>query len=616
MDNQVQNQVQNQIQNQNVLENDNQKILNTDKIIKKGLFLGLESKPIEKIAFGESNELSSKILPDDIIEYYINKYNKIIITKIVKRESFYTLAIIKNYEYKDVSESFSNKNLNHHYDLYLPLLSKNFKLNLSLNDKKYDIGDRLLVYFEDIHNNYNIDNFYKIIDEKKYSNVFDRNDDKNILFDVYSNFNLINENLVNIIENIQNKNYYTKNDIIDLTQLNTFNIDPTLSKDFDDAISVDLENNKIYVHIVDINQIPINSIDDKRAGNLGYTLYLNEGNLNMFEEKYSERELSLIKDEIRNVITVEYDIDIENSINNNTTNLPLINKFEIYKSIIKIKERYDYDNIYREINEDIQFLYDFTSKIYKRHIALPVPNYKINNLGKIEKIELEDNSGLSHKLIEMLMILTNKTITEYLNSFEKIPERYHDKTENVDLNIFEHLNLEEQLNEIIKLKTAFYDNTKTSHFALKLNSYCHFTSPIRRYFDIIIHRILAGYKYCNIENLLKHLNKREELNEKIEELYYKWKLTNYLLDHHSKTFEASILKITKNGLKFYIKELGYDGFVLSKNILKNIYWIFDDVNNVLRGKNIEISKEMKINVYASDINFLSDENVTWKILNL
>ncbi len=216
----------------------------------------------------------------------------------------------------------------------------------------------------------------------------------------------------------------------------------------------------------------------------------------------------------------------------------------------------------------------------------------------------------------MFMILTNKLITQHLNTYKKIPERYHAKTQDINLENMENMTLESQLNEIIKLKTAIYDTNQTSHFALNLNNYCHFTSPIRRYFDVIIHRMLAGYEYKNLDYLIDHLNNREELNEKIENLYYTWKLIDFINDHPTKTFEATIIKITKYGIKFYIKELGFNGFVLVRNILENIRWSFDENNNVLKSENIEINKENKINVLAYDTNFYSNDFVFWKILNI
>ncbi len=582
--------------------NNNQLI--EDKIILKGLFLGLKSKPNERINF-EENYYYFQTLPNDIIQYSINEKNKVVINKIIKRNSFYTIGIVKSIE--------NHKHFNKFY-IYTPLLSNNYRLVLKYGYQKYEVGDRIILFFEE-----NL----KIKELNKFKNIEDRKLDKSILFTIYSKFknenNLENDDLV-LISKTPNC-YYTKNDIIDLTHLNTFNIDPTFSKDFDDAISVDLENNKIYIHIVDINQLNINSDIDKKAAHLGFTLYLSEGNYNMLNSSLSENKFSLLKNEIRQVITVEMSYSPETiDKNEEDKNLPKILNYEIYKSLIKIKERFDYESVEKkdvlENRSDIRFLFDLTSKIYKKYINLPVAKLIINNLGKIERFELEDNSSISHIMIEMLMVFTNKLITQHLNQFLKTPERYHDRTENLNIDDFKQMNVERQLIEINNLRTAYYDTQKSSHFALQLKNYCHFTSPIRRYFDIVVHRLLAGYNYNNLDNLIEHLNNREVFQEKIVNLYENWKLIDYFIDHPTKEFEAKIIKVTKNGIKFYIKDLAYCGFVQSKNILKNIYWKFDPDENKLKGNNYEITIDMMVKVVVSDLTYLSNESMTWKINNI
>ncbi len=571
-----------------------------DIIIKKGLFLGLKSRIEEKINF-EENYFYSQVLPNDKIEYMINDNKFVVITKIIEREPFYTLGIVIDHEDKKFYQKFK---------IFTPLLTQNYKLVLKYGYLKYEIGDRIILYF---------DNNLKIKELHKYKDINNRKLDKNVLMNVYKKFtnenNLDNDNLIEI-ENT-NINYYTKKEVVDLTHLNTFNIDPIKSNDFDDAISIDLDKNKIYVHIVDINQINVNSPIEKKAAKLGYTLYLSEENHNMFNNFLSEDKLSLIKDKVRGVITLELDIDPGGE---PFENAPKVLNYEIYKSLIKIKDRFDYESVEKEevlnTRADIKFLYDLTIKIYKRPISLPHPNFIINEEGKIEKIEIEYNNSISHKMVEMLMILCNKLVTQHLNAYKKIPERYHAKTENFNFDNLENMSIESQLNEIIKLKTAIYDTKNTSHFALNLDNYCHFTSPIRRYFDVIIHRMLDGYEYKNLDKLIDYLNEREKLNEKIVDLYYTWKLIDYLNEHPTKNFEAKILKITKNGIKFYIKELGYNGFIICKKIMKNIFWKYFPEEKSLKGEIYELKENMIINVNVDNLSYFSFDSITWKINNL
>ncbi len=134
--------------------------------------------------------------------------------------------------------------------------------------------------------------------------------------------------------------------------------------------------------------------------------------------------------------------------------------------------------------------------------------------------------------------------------------------------------------------------------------------------------MLEGYEYNNLDKLIEHLNKREELNEKIVNLYNNWKLIDYFIDHPTKEFEATIIKVSKSGIKFYIKELGFNGFIICKNILENIYWKYIPEKKkylqgkTLEGKNYFIKEGDKVNVCIYDLNYMSHDSISWKIINL
>ena len=136
------------------------------------------------------------------------------------------------------------------------------------------------------------------------------------------------------------KPFYT-DDFTDLTHLDTFNVDPTESKDFDDAISVC--DNKIYVHIVDAHeQIKMLTDTDINSLKHSFTLYLPEQVENILPKDLAENNLSLVQGEERKTITIEYTI--------NTDTQDIISH-KIYKSIISIKRRYDYNEFNKEYNK-------------------------------------------------------------------------------------------------------------------------------------------------------------------------------------------------------------------------------------------------------------------------
>ncbi len=133
--------------------------------------------------------------------------------------------------------------------------------------------------------------------------------------------------------------------------------------------------------------------------------------------------------------------------------------------------------------------------------------------------------------------------------------------------------------------------------------------------------MLGGYIYENLDELIEYLNEREVLNENITELYNNWKLYDYLndLNEDQRVFDAQVLKINKNGIKFYIPTLGYDNFILNHNILKKIIWNIDNENNILIGsdkkkENNYILKEgTDIKVEFFYLNMNSKKNIVWKV---
>ena len=175
----------------------------------------------------------------------------------------------------------------------------------------------------------------------RYESIQDRSNDKNIILQLYK----LNANISNLYPTYKTtigKNLFT-DEYHDLTHLDTFNVDPINSKDFDDAISLDETNNIIYVHIVDAHEqiIPSSTIDINSFLS-SFTLYLPEHIENILPEEYAEFKLSLVKNEVRKTITFEYLIDPE------TQNIV---NYKIYKSSIIIKNRYNYDEFNKIIHK-------------------------------------------------------------------------------------------------------------------------------------------------------------------------------------------------------------------------------------------------------------------------
>ena len=390
----------------------------------------------------------SYLLPNDIIDYEeIN--DEIHIRRLTQRKHQFLMAVVNQKSDKCVS-------------IFSYGLPKCFRPSINSYDTKIDIGDVLIIEAT-------IDGMSIY---QSYGSIQNRLIDKKVITDLY---HLNASNDIPLHYTHTDKTYYTK-EFQDLSHLHTFNVDPTHSKDFDDAISV--EHNKIYVHIVDAHSmIPLHTQIEKDAFSQAFTLYLPEHVHNILPRDLAEYELSLVKGERRNVITIEYTID----------ELCQVASHEIYPSVIVIKERYDYTEFGKCLDR-FPLLVQFNEKWKRGTIPVPHVAFDIGEDGRICGHRYETNIDQAHKIVETLMILTNLTVSQHIP--HEIPHRFHSKLidhfDHFDHPIFD-ITDNEVVNSILTIKkyrNAIYDSRNKGHFGLNLSSYTHFTSPIRRYFDV------------------------------------------------------------------------------------------------------------------------------------
>lgn len=504
--------------------------------------------------FINETSLLYTLLPNDVVEYKILN-DKIEILKLIKREEQILMGIVKIIDKKECIISF-------------PYLPKFFTVKIS-NQKNINLCSVLIIKIG--------------LNELKVLNIYDsiknRKNDLSLFINLYEE----QVKLCNILPEYLNNTCYYTDEFKDLTYLETFNVDPIESKDFDDAISINHDENKIYVHIVDANE-QINLLDENDINSLkhSFTLYLYEGVQNILPKKLAEDEMSLIEGKVRKTITIEFLIDKESQ---------NIISHSIYKSIIKIKKRYNYNEFNKELNK-FPMLLAFYNK-WKRK-TFNIPHLKMNidkETGKIIDYNLESYFDEAHKIIETLMILTNLTVSEHVSSL--IPQRYHSKVKlELDLKIFTGNNIIDSILTIKKFKPAIYDTLNKGHFGLDLKSYTHFTSPIRRYFDVIIHRLLAGISYNNIEDVLSHINNQERYIEKIVECYNNLKLLSYFEENLDMIWSGYILSIKNNGISVILEDNLYELFLFEIKPDLNLY---DKVNVKINSINW-ISLNVKANI--------------------
>ena len=339
------------------------------------------------------------------------------------------------------------------------------------------------------------------------------------------------------------------NDRIDLNHLDTFTIDPINSMDLDDAISIDIPNSKLYVHIADVCAY-YKKDDLIKLIPKGNTYYFRNKNIPMLSINHADDLISLLPGSVKKSITVEFKVD---ELNNNITYL------NNYRSNIINKHKLNYLQIDNYLNQNKEIV-----NFDKSNIDYLV---KIHNILKTVESRIEISvQSLSHKIIEEIMIFTNISISVKLKSLrinndilfrhhpvpypnkagfiqrylgyllklkennnKKLSSDYKVPIENKKISkIISDLNLNSIQNNTIQyllkhmMSRALYTSEFSSHWGLDLENYCHFTSPIRRASDIIIHlQLLNQYDeetHQKISPNIDKINEKETIQLIIEKI--------------------------------------------------------------------------------------------------
>ena len=473
--------------------------------------------------------------------------------------------------------------------LYLLNFGVNCKYIPTISNNKYVLGDRLVLW---LYQDGKIDVYSKYTSSAK--------DDVKCLLDMYS---LIKDRPV-FSEQLKEP-LYTTNQIINHNNLNTFTIDPKSSVDFDDAISVDVENNTIYIHIVDIANVDLLSYGNSRLRERCLTLYLsNEHTEHLLDEIDASDNLSLIVGKQRKVITVKIKL-----------NEGIVEDYEIYKSTIVVKKRWNYEEVLDTINngtftKEINYLINLTHKRNANvnyNISLPSIRILSDQNGLIESITEEKSNDISHSLVATAMILANLVVSKHLDSNNvKIPNRFHDKIRGFVEPEFTRTG-NESVDSFIMVKKfakACYSVDNKGHFGLGISDYVHFTSPMRRYADVLVHRMLGGYHNNNLESEVSWINHRSSLVKICQDTYLNWKIIRYVKENMNNTYEIWITGINKNGILWYLPSLSLNGFIHVACLRPKQMWKF--VNEELIGENNQIYKiGDKLNARIDTVNDIS-----------
>ena len=412
---------------------------------------------------------------------------------------------------------------------------------------------------------------------------------------------------------------------LDLRDELIITIDPDDAKDFDDAISLKKEktgNWLLGVHIADVSYyVNEDSSVDKEARKRGTSVYLPGTVIPMLPEVLSNGICSLKEGEERltKSIFFTYSSDgrlISSEIKHSVINVKKRLTYHIATKVLMESDEDDTDpvtNLLLEASKLAKLLYKNRMKEGALELNLPEINIRVGKDGKIDTIE-KTTRDISHIIIEEFMIAANQAAATFMHQ-QNLPsvcrshpepdeDEMHDFAEfifnckNKRIDPFNKKRLQTFLDEISdhpesyiinlmllrSMKKAEYSTTETSHFALGLEHYAHFTSPIRRYPDLIVHRLLDLF----FQGQLKSKNVKASWNEKItgwakhccatekraqeaEREIIKLKLLRHMEEHADKIMEGIITGVQEYGLFVQIDEFQLDGLVHIRTLTDDFY---------------------------------------------
>ena len=422
----------------------------------------------------------------------------------------------------------------------------------------------------------------------------------------------------------------------DFRDVFTCTIDPKDAKDFDDALSIRQTGKGLWevgVHIADVSHyVREGSVIDKEAFARATSIYLVDRTIPMLPERLCNFICSLRPDEEKLCYSVIFKMDDEANIKD----------WHLAHTVIKSDRRYAYEEVQQIIEDGKGENSELLLKLDALAKKLREARFK-NGSVKFDREELHfdiDENGKpvrayfkvskdANKLIEEFMLLANKTVAESIGKVKKgvkaktLPYRIHDqpdpqklenlrefvakfgykvKTAGTKGAITKSLNAlmsqaegtrEQNAIETVALRAmmkAKYSVHNIGHYGLAFDYYTHFTSPIRRYPDMMVHRLLTKYqdggrsankeKY---EEFCEHCSDMEQISQNAERDSIKYKMVEFMADKIGNTYDAHISGITSYGIYAQIDETHCEGMIPIRD-LGNDYYDFDEKNYMIIGR--------------------------------
>jgi ribonuclease R len=442
----------------------------------------------------------------------------------------------------------------------------------------------------------------------------------------------------------------------DFRKITTFTIDPEDAKDFDDALSIEEVEDGIYeigVHIADVSHyVTPDTVLDAEAFERATSVYLVDRTIPMLPEKLSNGVCSLRPHEEKLTFSAVFKMTLEGEI---------LDKW-IGKTVIYSDRRFAYEEAQDRIEskvgdfaKEINILNDIALILRKARFKNGAVNFETEEV----KFKLDENYkpiGIfkkvrkdAHKMIEEFMLLANRTVAEFVHKMkgEKQPKtfvyRVHEPPSEEKLKLFNlfaarfglsiqttsqkaiSTSFNNLLNDVEgkpeqnivqnmavrSMMKAYYSTKKTSHYGLAFDFYTHFTSPIRRYPDLMAHRLLFSYlnkgKSANeveYEEKCKHSSQMEIQAADAERASIKYKQVEYIKQFIGEQFDGIISGVTEWGIYVEITEYKCEGLVRLANLTDDFY-DYDEFNQWIIGRRtrkiFQLGGEIKVTVKQADL---------------
>ena len=433
----------------------------------------------------------------------------------------------------------------------------------------------------------------------------------------------------------------------DFRDVFTCTIDPKDAKDFDDALSIRKQGKlwEVGVHIADVSHyVKEGSVIDKEAVKRATSVYLVDRTIPMLPERLCNFICSLRPDEEKLTYSVIFSLDEEANVKN----------YHIAHTVIKSNRRYAYEEVQEILvpsktgksgktsqsspdpyAEELRMLDKLAKKLRERRFkggAVKFDreelHFDIDEKGKPTRAYFKKSNDAT-QLIEEFMLLANRTVAESVGRVKKgtrgktLPYRIHDQPDPTKLEnlrqfvarfgykvktagtkgaVSKSLNKlmddcngrrEQNVIEMVALRAmmkAKYSTHNIGHYGLAFDYYTHFTSPIRRYPDMMVHRLLTRYQEGgrsanrdHYEELCEHSSDMEQLAQQAERESIKYKMVEFMSDKIGEEFDAHISGITSYGIYAEIDENHCEGMIPMHD-LDDDYYEFDEKNYLLVGR--------------------------------